>query len=78
MALVIAIPKDSKLVMKFVTGTNPLSFAPIVKSKTFSKIKAGALDQDVYDVGTSLVGLQKYPLDSMYIINNFLNLYKRR
>jgi hypothetical protein len=48
-----------------VTGTNPDTGAPIIESKTFNKIKSSALEQDVYDVATTLVGLQKYPLDEI-------------
>ena len=59
---VIVVPRDSSLQLRLVTGTNPLTGAPIIESKTFTKVKAAALDQDVYDVATALVGLQKYPV----------------
>lgn len=68
MAIVIAVPRDSKLQIRFVTGSNPETGAPIIKSKTFSKVKSSAIDQDVYDVATALVGLQKYPVDEIRII----------
>ena len=71
MADVIAIPQDSKLQLRFVVGTNPTTGAPITKTKTFSKVKSSAVDQDVYDVATTLVGLQKYPLDEIRIIRSF-------
>jgi len=62
---VIVVPRDSSLQLRLVTGTNPLTGAPIIESKTFTKVKAAALDQDVYDVATALVGLQKYPADEI-------------
>jgi len=39
--------------------------APIINSKTFSKIKSAALEQDVYDTATALIGLQKYTVDEI-------------
>jgi len=62
---VIVVPRDSSLQLRLVTGTNPLTGAPIIESKSFTKVKAAALDQDVYDVATALVGLQKYPTDEI-------------
>ena len=62
---VIVVPRDSSLQLRLVTGTNPLTGAPIIESKSFTKVKAAALDQDVYDVATALVGLQKYPVDEI-------------
>ena len=70
MADVIAIPQDSKLQLRLVVGTDPNSGAPIIKTKTFSKVKSSALDQDIYDVATTLVGLQKYPLDEIRLIKS--------
>lgn len=72
MAIVITVPGDSKLTFKLVVGTNPVSGAPILKSKTFSKVKAAALDQDVYDVGTALMALQKYTVDEMILTKSWL------
>lgn len=71
MATVIVNPQDSKLVMRFVTGVDPVTGAPRIKTKTFSRVKSAALDQNVYDVGTALVGLQKYTLDEMFIIKTW-------
>ena len=62
---VIVVPRDSSLQLRLVTGTNPLTGAPIIESKTFNKVKATAIDQDAYDVATALVGLQKYPIDEI-------------
>jgi len=65
MATVITVPRDSALQFRLVVGTNPDTGAPIIQSKTFSKIKSTALDQDVYDAATALVGLQKYTVDEI-------------
>ena len=65
MAIVIAVPRDSALQFRLVVGVNPVSGAPIVNSKTFNKVKSAALDQDVYDTATALVGLQKYTVDEI-------------
>jgi len=65
MATVIIVPRDSALQFRLVVGTNPVTGAPIVNSKTFANIKSAALDQDAYDTATALLGLQKYPLDEI-------------
>jgi hypothetical protein len=65
MATVVTVPRDSALQLRLVTGTNPVTGAPIVQSKTFNSIKSSALDQDIYDVTTALIGLQKYPVDEI-------------
>lgn len=65
MATVITVPRDSSLQFRLVVGTNPESGAPIINSKSFARIKSAALDQDVYDVATALIGLQKYTMDEI-------------
>jgi len=65
MAVVITVPRDSSLQLRLVVGTNPDTGAPIVNSKTFTRIKSAALDQDAYDVANALIGLQKYPVDEI-------------
>jgi len=65
MATVIIVPRDSALQFRLVVGTNPVTGAPIINSKTFANIKSAALDQDAYDTATALSGLQKYPLDEI-------------
>jgi len=67
MAVVVTVPRDSALQFRLVVGTNPDTGAPIIQSKSFSKIKSAALDQDVYDTATALVGLQKYTVDEIRI-----------
>ena len=67
MATVITVPRDSALQLRLVVGTNPDTGAPVIESKTFSKIKSSATDQEVYDVATALVGLQKYAVDEIRV-----------
>jgi len=65
MATVITVPRDSSLQFRLVVGTNPDTGAPIINSKSFARIKSAALDQDIYDVATAIVGLQKYTVDEL-------------
>jgi len=65
MADVITVPRDSSLQLRLIVGTNPETGAPIVNSKSFGKIKAAAVEQDVYDVAGALIDLQKYPVDEI-------------
>ena len=65
MATVITVPRDSSLQFRLVVGVNPDTGAPIINSKTFTKIKSAALDQDIYDVATAIVVLQKYTVDEL-------------
>ena len=65
MADVITVPRDSSLQFRLVVGTNPLTGAPIINSKSFGNIKSAALDQDVYDTANALIGLQKYTVDEI-------------
>ncbi len=65
MATVITVPRDSSLQFRLVVGTNPDTGAPIINSKSFTKIKSAAFDQDFYDVATALVDLQKYTVDEI-------------
>ena len=65
MATVITVPRDSALQFRLVVGTNPLTGAPIINSKSFGNIKSAALDQDVYDTANALIGLQKYTVDEI-------------
>jgi len=71
MAVVVTVPRDSSLQLRLVVGSNPETGAPIVNSKTFTKIKSAAIEQDAYDVATALVGLQKYPLNEIRFEKEF-------
>ena len=65
MADVVTVPRDSALQLRLIVGTNPETGAPIVQNKSFGKIKAAAVEQDVYDVAGALIDLQKYPVDEI-------------
>ncbi len=65
MAVVVTVPRDSSLQFRLVVGTNPETGAPSINSKTFTRVKSAALDQDVYDTATALVDLQKYTVDEI-------------
>jgi len=71
MATVVTVPRDSSLQLRLVVGTNPETGAPIVNSKTFTKIKSAALEQDAYDVANALVDLQKYTVDEIRFEKEF-------
>jgi len=71
MAVVVTVPRDSNLQLRLVVGTNPETGAPIVNSKTFTKIKSAALEQDTYDVANALVDLQKYTVDEIRFEKEF-------
>ena len=65
MAVVVTVPRDSSLQFRLIVGTNPDTGAPIINSKSFTRVKSAALDQDVYDTATALVDLQKYAVDEI-------------
>ena len=65
MATVITVPRDSSLQLRLVVGTNPISGAPNINSKSFGNIKSTALEQDAYDTANALIDLQKYPVDEI-------------
>ncbi len=67
---VVVVPYDSRLRLKLVTGTDPETGKPIIKSNYFGNIKDTALDQDLFDVANQLVNLQKYSLDGIERTNN--------
>jgi len=71
MAIVVTVPRDSALQLRLVVGSNPETGAPIVNSKTFTKVKSTAIEQDAYDVANALVGLQKYPLNEIRFEKEF-------
>jgi len=71
MAIVVTVPRDSSLQLRLVVGSNPETGAPIVNSKTFTKVKSAAIEQDAYDVANALVGLQKYPLNEIRFEKEF-------
>ena len=58
---VVKTPQDSRIGIKVVNGVNA-SGANVLKTLSFSNVKATAADQDVYDVGDSIAGLQSKSL----------------
>jgi hypothetical protein len=62
---VVVVPYDSRLQLRLVTGTDPDDGSPIIKNYYFSKIKANATEQDIFETANQLVSLQKYSLDEI-------------
>lgn len=62
---VLVVPYDSVLQLRLVTGTDPETSAPIIRTKSFNKVKDTADEQDVFDVANQLVNLQNYSLDEI-------------
>ncbi len=58
---VTTVPQDSKLKLHLDGGVDGDGKA-IVKSKTISKIKSSAVNEDLYSISTSLTNLQTLPL----------------
>jgi hypothetical protein len=50
-------PQESRIGIKVVNGVSATG-ANVFKTLGFSNVKPSATDQDLYDVGTSLAGLQ--------------------
>lgn len=64
MMAVNAVSQDSKIKLNLDGGVDQ-NGKQIVKSKTYSKVKATATNEDVYSVATALTGLQKLPVVSI-------------
>jgi len=62
---VLVIPYDSTLQIRLVTGINPESGKPIIRRKSFNRVKNTANEQDVFDVANQLISLQKSSLDEI-------------
>ncbi|MDD3655405.1 MAG: DUF1659 domain-containing protein [Atribacterota bacterium] len=62
---VLVIPYDSILQLRLVIGTDPESSKPIIRTKSFNRVKDTADEQDVFDVANQLISLQKYSLDEI-------------
>lgn len=59
---------NSKLKLALDNGLNEKGEV-IVKSKTFSNVSASALDEDVYEVGEALAGLQTLEVEEISRVN---------
>ncbi|NLL61344.1 MAG: DUF1659 domain-containing protein [Candidatus Atribacteria bacterium] len=68
---VVVVPLDTVLQLRLVTGTNPETGKPIIRTKSFSRVKDSAAEQDVFDVANQLVSLQKYTLDETRLNKSF-------
>jgi len=62
---VVVVPYDSVLQLRLVTGIDPETSAPIIRTKSFNKVKDSAVEQDIFDVANELVSLQNYSLDEV-------------
>ncbi len=68
MMAVNAISNESKIKVQLNMGLDDKN-NPIIRSKTFSRVKADATDEDVYLVATTMMGLQKNDLVGVKRIN---------
>ena len=68
---VVVVPLDAVLQLRLVTGTNPETGKPIIRTKSFSRVKNSVDEQDVFDVANQLVSLQKYTLDETRLNKSF-------
>ena len=68
---VVVVPLHTVLQLRLVTGTNPETGKPIIRTKSFSRIKDSAAEQDVFDVANQLVSLQNYTLDETRLNKSF-------
>ena len=62
---VIVVPYDSVLQLRFVIGIDPETSAPIIRTKSFNRVKDTATEQDIFDVANQLIGLQNFSLDEI-------------
>ncbi|MBA1334019.1 MAG: hypothetical protein HPY66_1503 [Firmicutes bacterium] len=61
-------PVDSRLRIRLEIGQDDQG-NPKYSTRTYSGIKAGAADQDVYDIAVALISLQEFPAASIDRIN---------
>lgn len=58
---VTSIPLESVILMRVQVGVNA-NGDPVLRARRWGNVKAGAADQDVFDVANALGGLQTYPV----------------
>ncbi|HHV34147.1 MAG TPA: DUF1659 domain-containing protein [Syntrophomonadaceae bacterium] len=58
----------TSLQMKMYAGSDDKG-NPIIRTKTYRSVKTTALDQNIYDVGFALAGLQMHPVESIRRLN---------
>lgn len=61
-------PRESALRIRFETGVDAQG-NPTYATRTYSNIKTGAADQDVYDVAVILTALQVLPVVAIERVN---------
>jgi hypothetical protein len=61
-------PVDSRLRLRLEVGQDAQG-NPRYSTRTYSGVKTGASDQDVYDIAVMLAGLQVYPVVSIDRVN---------
>jgi len=64
------LPVRTNLQIVVQTGTSDEG-NPIYRTRNFRNVKTDAADQDVYDVGVALAGLQQHPVNAIQRLNEF-------
>lgn len=62
---VLVVPYDSVLQLRLVIGNDPESGKAVIRNKSFNRVKDAADAEDVFEVASQLVNLQKYNLDEV-------------
>ena len=63
------VPANSTLRLELQTGVNG-SGNPVYRNRSLANAKPTAADQDLFDVATSLAGLQEYTLNGISRVDN--------
>lgn len=61
---VTAMQSSSRLQLRFQVGTDDEG-RPVYRSRSYSNVKPGASNQDLYDVGMAFSALQEHVLESV-------------
>lgn len=61
---VVSQPRESRLRIKYIDGVD-VEGNNVIKTKTYSKVKAAAADADVYAVADAMMGLQSKTVDEI-------------
>lgn len=67
---VLVVPGDSKLILSYEAGTDPISGKPKFVKYTYNNVKHDAGEQDIFDVANQMVSLQKGTLDNCMLQKN--------
>lgn len=63
------VPANSVLRLELQTGVDG-NGNPVYRNRSLNNAKPAAVDQDLFDVATSLVGLQEYTLSGISRVDN--------